>query len=120
MTRRLLPLFTVAAAIAVMAIPALAKNNSSNSLDATLDLYSTATVNNTKLTPGQYRVIAEGNQAKFEKDGKTVAEVPCTIKTLPSKASSSEFVMDHNQLTEIQVAGKTAAIDFSSSGNSGN
>lgn len=119
MTRRLLPLFTLAAVV-VMAIPALAKSNSSNSLNTTVDLYSTATVNNTKLAPGEYRVIAEGNQAKFEKDGKTVAEVPCTMKTLPSKASSSEFVMDHDKITEIQVAGKTEAIEFSSSGSSGN
>ncbi len=120
MFRRFLPLFIVAAAVAVMTIPVRAKNNSSDSLTATLDLDSTATINKTTLTPGEYRVVAEGNQARFEKDGKTVAEVPCTLKTLPNKASLSEFVMDHDRLTEIQVAGKTEAIEFSTSQSAGN
>ena len=119
MTRRFLPLFIISAAIVLMTIPAWARNNSNNSLSATLDLDSTATINSTTLTPGQYKVVAEGNQAKFEKDGKVVAEVPCTLKTLSSKAAQSEFVMDHNRLMEIQVAGKMEAIDFSSGQSSG-
>jgi hypothetical protein len=120
MSRRLLLLFATTAVFALMAIPSWAKNNSNGSLSATIDLNSKAALNNTTLVPGEYRVVVEGNQAKFEKDGKVVAEVPCTLKTLSTKATQTEFVVDHDRLTEIKVSGKTEAIEFSSGQSSGN
>jgi hypothetical protein len=120
MSRRLLPFFIAAAIIAVITIPAFSKSNSTNSISVTITLAEKANVNTTTLDPGEYKVVAEGNQAKFEKDGKVVAEVPCTLKTLSTKAPQTAAAIDHDQLTEIQVSGKTEAIEFSSGQNSGN
>jgi|SRR5579862_8091703 len=103
----------VMAVFALMTLPSWARPNSNDTLSANIQLYSAATVNNTTLQPGQYKVIAEGSQAKFEKGGKVVAEVPCTLKTLSSKPPETEFVIDHDQLIEIHVSGKMQAIDFS-------
>ena len=116
MTRRLLPFFIAVAVIAVLTIPSWAKDNSSGALTARISLDSATTVNNsnTTLEPGEYKVVAEQNQAKFEKDGKVVAEVPCTLKTLSGKAAHTEFSIDQGRLLEIQVSGKTEAIEFSS------
>jgi hypothetical protein len=41
-----------------------------------------------------------------------VAEVPCTLKDFSGKIIDTTFVLDHDQLTEIQVAGKSKAIEF--------
>jgi hypothetical protein len=120
MSRRLLPLFIAAVAFAVVTIPAWSKSSSSNSINVTITLAQKANVNTTTLDPGDYKVVVEGTQAKFEKDGKVIAEVPCTLKTLSTKALQTETAIDHDQLTEIQVSGKTEAIEFSSGQNSGN
>ncbi len=77
-------------------------------------------MNTTTLAPGEYKVIAEGNKATIEKGGKVVAEVPCTLKTLSNKAPQTAATVDHGSLTEILASGKTEAIEFSSSQNSGN
>ena len=116
MTRRVLPFFIAVAVITMITIPSWAKDNSSGALSARISLDSATTVNNsnTTLEPGEYRVVAEQNQAKFEKNGKVVAEVPCTLKTLSGKAAYTEFSIDQGRLLEIQVSGKTEAIEFSS------
>ena len=116
MTRRMSPFFIAIAVTAVLTIPSWARDNSSAALSASISLDSTATINNTNTTlePGEYKVVAEQNQAKFEKNGKVVAEVPCTLKTLPGKAAHTEFIVDQGRLLEIQVSGKTEAIEFSS------
>ena len=100
-------------AIVAMAVPIWAKSTTHRDLTTTIDLDSTAKVGSKTLSAGEYKVIAEGSQARFERDGKTVAEVPCTWKTLPNKAANSEFLMDRDHLTEIQVGGKTQAVEFS-------
>jgi hypothetical protein len=105
-------------AITAMAVPMWAKSASPRAVSATVYFDSTAKVGSRTLSAGTYKVIAEGSQAKFERDGKIVAEVPCTWKTLPNKAATDEFVMDHNQLTEIQVQGKTQAVEFLNKSNS--
>jgi hypothetical protein len=66
------------------------------------------------LEPGQYKVVAEGNTAKFERDGDIVAEAPFTWKTLSSKPEYSEVMTDHDRITEIDFSGKTQAIVFPS------
>jgi hypothetical protein len=116
MTRRLLPFFIAIAVIAILTIPSWAADNSSGAVSARIILDSATAINNTNTTlePGEYKVVAEPNQAKFEKDGKVVAEVPCTLKTLSSKAAHTEFVIDQGHLLEIQASGKTEVIEFSS------
>jgi hypothetical protein len=120
MSRRLLPLFITAAMFVVIAIPSWAKSNSSGSISVTITLAEKATVNNTTLAPGDYKVIADASKATIEKDGKVVAEVPCSLKTLSSKAPQTAATVDHGRLMEILASGKTEAIEFSSDQNSGN
>ena len=120
MSRRLLPLFITAAMFVVITIPSWAKSSSNGSISVTITLTEKATVNNTTLAPGDYKVVAEGNKATIEKGGKVVAEVPCTLKTLSNKAPQTAATVDHGNLTEILASGKTEAIEFSSNQNSGN
>lgn len=94
-------------------MPVWAKPNSNATIMATIDFDSTTKLGSTSLTAGQYDVVAEGNQAKFEREDKIVAVVPCVLKELSSKARHTEFLIDHDQLTEIQVSGKTQAIELS-------
>ena len=111
MRRRLFPLFTIAA-LTVMILPAWAKSKSKDSLKTTIDVSSTANVSNMTLDPGKYTVVAEGNQARFERDGKIIAEVPCTLKTLSRKSPYTEVMLNHDRITEIDLSGKTQAIEF--------
>jgi hypothetical protein len=113
MTRRLFTVFLAIIALAVMTLPALAKPNSNATIKATFDILSTMKVGSTTLAPGHYDVVVEGNQAKFERGGKTVAEVPCTLKNQSTKAQHTQLTGDNGQLSEIQVSGKTQAIEFS-------
>jgi len=119
MTRRLLPFLSIAV-LAMMTLPVWAKPNSSEALKATVNLTETTTLNNTTLTPGQYKVTAEGNQATFERDGKIVAQIPCTWKTLPNKSEYSAVLTDHHRVLEIDFSGKTQAIEFSPNHSAGN
>ena len=115
MSRRLLTLFTVFIAIIALAATSasvLAKNEGGDSITASLKLTSATTVGSTKLAAGEYKVVVEGGKAKFEQGGKAVAEIPCTVKDFQGKINQTTFVLDNGQLTEIQVAGKSKAIDF--------
>ena len=112
MSRRVLPFFAIAV-LTVMTFPAWAKSSSSESLKADITLDAPAALNNATLAAGEYKVVAEGNQAKFEQDGKIVAEVPCTWKTLSNKSRYSAVELDRDRITGIDFSGKTQAIQFS-------
>jgi hypothetical protein len=114
MSRRSLPLFLAIMALTVMSVSVWAKNDSGDTITANLKLTATTTVGTTKLAPGEYKVIADGSKAKFQQGNKVVAEIPCTLKDFTGKINETTFVIDKNQLTEIQVSGKTKAIEFSS------
>ena len=43
-----------------------------------------------------------------------MAEIPCTLKDFTGKINQTTFIIDNNKLTEIEVSGKTKAIEFSS------
>jgi hypothetical protein len=113
MSRSTIPFFLVIIALAAMSLPVLAKPNTNLAIKATIDINAAMKVGSTTIAPGHYDLLVEGNQAKFEKDHKTVAEAPCTLKDLSSKAQQTEFQLNHDQLTEIQISGKTQAIEFS-------
>ena len=99
MSRRLFPLFITAAMFMVITIPSWAKNNSNGAISVTITLTEKASLNNTTLAPGEYKVVAEGNKATLQKDGKVIAEVPCTLKTLSNKAPQTEATVDHGRLS---------------------
>lgn len=107
-------------AVAAMSISLWAKNDSNDSISATIKITSPTTVGSAKLAPGEYKVSVEGNQAKFQQGGKVVAEVPCTLKDLSAKASQTSFVIEKDQISEIQVSGRTKAVEFSSGMQTGN
>ena len=114
MSRRSLPLFLAIMALTAMSVSMWAKNDSGDSITTNLKLTTTISVGTTKLAPGEYKVIADASKAKFEQGNKVVAEVPCTLKDFSGKINQTTFVIDHDQLTEIQVSGKTKSIEFSS------
>jgi hypothetical protein len=114
MSRRSLPLFLAIMALTAMSVSVWAKNDSGDTITANLKLTATTTVGTMKLAPGEYKVIADGSKAKFQQGSKVVAEVPCTLKDFTGKINQTTFVIDNNQLTEIQISGKTKAIEFSS------
>jgi hypothetical protein len=112
MSRRLFPLFLAIFAMAAMSVSLWAKNESADALTTNVKLTATTTIGSTKLAPGDYKVIVEGGKAKFEQGSKVAAEIPCTLKDFSGKINQTTFIIDNNQLTEIQVAGKNKAIDF--------
>jgi hypothetical protein len=113
MSRPFITTIMVFAAWTLVSIPSWGKT-ASNDLRTTINLDSTTRIANKKLKAGKYKVIAEGKDAKFEQGGKIVAQVPCSMKMLPDKAKQDEFELDHGRLTEIEVSGKTQAIQFGS------
>jgi len=120
MSRRVLQFSLAIAVLSVMSIPVLARPSSKESLSATVNILTKVNVGNKMVEPGEYKVVVQDNATKFEKDGKVVAEAPCTLKTLPAKARETIVAIDNNTLTEIQISGKTQAMEFSSGGSSGN
>jgi hypothetical protein len=101
-------------ALSAMSVSVWAKNDSGDTITTNLKLTSTTSVGTTKLAPGEYKVIADGSKAKFEQGNKVVAEVPCTLKDFSGKVNETTYVLDRDQLTEIQVAGKSKSIEFAS------
>ncbi len=114
MSRPLLFALSVFAAWTLVSVPSWGRPNANDSLTATIDLSSKTTIQNKQLQPGHYKVVAEGNEAKFERNGKIVAEVPCTLKTLSQKAQQDDYQTDQNRLIQIDVSGKMQAITFGS------
>ncbi len=119
MSKRVLQILALAAFV-VMILPAQGWSKPKDSVSTTISVGTNVTVNNKTLEPGDYKVLAEGNTAKFERDGDIVAEAQFTWKTLSSKPSYSEVMTDHSRITEVDFSGKTQAIVFSSNQNSGN
>ena len=114
MSRRLLPLFLAIMALTTVSVSVSAKNDSGDTITTNLKFTTPTTIGSTKLAAGEYKVIADGSKAKFEQGNKVVAEIPCTLKDFSGKIIETTFVIDHDRLTEIQVAGKTKSIEFSS------
>ena len=114
MSRRSLPIFLAIMALAAMSVSVWAKDESSDTITATIKLMTTTAIGATKLAPGQYKVTASASKAQFQLGNKVVAEIPCTLKDFSGKITVTTFIMEHDQLTEIQVAGKSKTIEFSS------
>lgn len=101
--------------IAFFAVSLPARSQSKETISATITVNKTAKVGNTELAAGEYKVTVEGGQAKFGQGKKVVAQAPCTLKDLSYTPKLTQFLVDDNgRIVEIQIAGKTKAIDFSS------
>lgn len=112
--RRILPIVLLVMALSALSVSVSAKSDSSDSMSATIMLTTATKVGNTPLASGEYKVIADGSHAKFQKGGKVVADVPCTLKALSFMPKATSFVLEHDSISEIQVTGNIKAIEFSS------
>jgi hypothetical protein len=103
---------TTLLALVILSVPAWARSTPDNSLRKMIVLNSDTQVEGKMLKAGQYELTVNGNQASFESAEKIITEVPCTWKTLEKKAAYDSEIYDQNTLAEIQLNGKTQAIDF--------
>jgi hypothetical protein len=99
-------------ALTTMSVSVWAKNDAGDSITANIKLNVATNVGSTKLAPGNYKVVADGSKAKFELANKVVAEIPCTLKDFTGKIIDTTFIVSNDQMTEIQVAGKSKTIEF--------
>jgi hypothetical protein len=114
MYRRLWQGALIAVAGIALTVPVWAKSASQTTLSAKIDLDTGAKLAGKTLSPGDYTVVVKGHRATFELNGKTVADVSCTVKSLKQKARGDAAYMNAGRLTEVHFAGKTEAADFSS------
>lgn len=109
MVGRFLSRSLVFLAIAVMAIPLCA---ATSSLHKTIDITNKTDLNGKMLQPGHYTLVVNGNQAKFEKNGKFVANAPCSWTTLKNKSQYDALLYTRDQLTGIRFEGSKQGINF--------
>jgi hypothetical protein len=70
-------------------------------------------VGDTTLAPGDYTIVVDGSEARFEQGRKVVARVPCAIKESGTKSPQDVVVYDANAaVTEIRYAGQSQVITF--------
>ena len=106
---------------AIVAISAMTASlwADSSAISATIKFGSATKVGDTQLAPGQYKVTADENGAKFQKGNKVVAQVPCELKPLSFMPRETVYIVDKGSVSEIQVSGSEMAIDFSTGPSSG-
>ncbi len=111
--RRMFPIFLAIVVLSAISVSVWAKNDANDSVSATIRLSTAAKIGSTQLAPGEYKIVVEGSQAKIQKGNKVVAEVPCTLKDISFTPQATSFVVDNDSISEIQVSGRTKAIEFS-------
>jgi len=116
----LLRIFLAILAFSAMSVSVWAnKTDPGNTVSGTIKLSAATKVGNAQLAAGEYKVIADENQAKFQKGNKVVAQIPCTLKPLSFMPKTTVFVTENGGISEIQVSGSEMAIEFSTGGSSG-
>jgi hypothetical protein len=91
----------------VLAMPALAKP-----FTRMIDITQKAKVGNLVLTPGSYKLVVNGTEAKVMKDNKLLGEVNCHWIESAHKADYDEVIYDGDRLSEVRMAGKTRTLEF--------
>jgi hypothetical protein len=87
-----------------------------------VDIPGALQVEGTQLKPGSYKVTWQGTgpdiQVTFQRDGKTVATVPATLKTNDGQLTQDQIVTDttNNTLSEIDFRRDKEALVFQQSG----
>jgi hypothetical protein len=101
--------YGIALAVFMMAFPVWARTDA-----AQLTVTEPATIGSTQLKPGDYNLEVKDNQTTLKvvdtNTGKTVAEVPCQWIQLQQKPSSTQVLVNNNQVTEVDFGGKTQAV----------
>jgi hypothetical protein len=78
----------------------------------TIHIQKSLQVGDTTLTPGDYTVLVDGNEATFERGHKVVAKAPCAMKDSGAKYSDSAVVYANTAITELRFAGESQVITF--------
>jgi len=86
--------------------------SATDSLNKKVHIGANVTVAGKSIKEGDYDLVVSGTQAKLERGGKVVAEVPCTWKPLENKADHDVVLTNGGAVTEIEFKGNTQAIDF--------
>jgi len=111
----------------VMGLALLLASSAFAATKAQLRLQSSATVNGTKLKPGEYKLQWDGTGPNVEVSivqGKNVlAKVPAKLVDLPSPAQNDAAVVKNNDdgtssLAGVRFEGKKFALDLSGSSDS--
>jgi hypothetical protein len=105
--------------LALLAVLALSAPVFAKSMSQPMVLTQPATIGNTTLQPGHYKLTAnlESDQVliKSEDNGKLVATVTGRTVTLNRKSAYSAVVFNGRSIHEIQFSGKTEAIEIPNS-----
>lgn len=105
--------------LALLAILALSAPVFAKSMSQPIVLNRPATIGNTTLQPGHYKLTAnlESDQVlvKRENDGKVVATVTGKTVTLNQRSTYSAVVFNGRNIHEIQFSGTTEAIEIPNS-----
>lgn len=101
-------------AVVLLAVPIWARPSSGRMDTAQWDPGQQSKIANMDFGPGSYelRVREMSNQVDVMRDGKVVAQVPCHWVELPKKSNSTEVMETNNQVTQVQFAGRTEAVQF--------
>lgn len=96
-------------ALFAMALPVWAKTDSVRYIAT-----QSTTIEGHRLAPGSYTLNASDTTDKVvvQKNGTTVATVPCKWIQLPQKAKRSEVLSNRSKLTQLKFAGQTEAATF--------
>ncbi|HEX4077017.1 MAG TPA: hypothetical protein VHX49_16575 [Candidatus Acidoferrales bacterium] len=118
--RRSAKQFLSGLSVLFLALPLWAGNT--KTYTAEWDASQATTIGNTQIKPGTYKVEAHPDQNTLDivRDGKVIAQTPCHWIQLTQKASETEVETNHNQITQVEFAGKTEAVSVGSSTTSGN
>lgn len=98
--------------LAVLAAAAFAIPVWAHGLSAPVSLDKPATIGNTTLKPGNYRMVVDSttNKVRVMHDGRVLATVPGKWVTLKNKSPYTAVVINKNQIQEIDFSGKTQAV----------
>ena len=80
-------------------------------MKTSIELASPARVGDVALPAGRYELIVDDKTAMFEKGTKVVAEIPYQWIRIAKSPTDATF-FDKGELTEIEFAGKSLAIEF--------
>ncbi|HTU35337.1 MAG TPA: hypothetical protein VMF66_16155 [Candidatus Acidoferrum sp.] len=103
--------FTALFVVAFLALPVWAHTDS-----AQLTVLNPTTISGQQLKPGTYKLEVQPNQTQMKvvdtQTAKTVAEVPVHWVTVKKAPNSTEVILNHNQVNEVEFSGKTQAIQI--------
>jgi hypothetical protein len=103
--------------LAVLAMLALAAPVFAKSVSQTIALTQPAKIGDASLKPGNYKFVADLNsdQVRVEHNGKLVASLVGKTVNLNNKSPYNAVVFNGRRIHEIQISGKTQAIELPSS-----